>query len=96
MPAYFKEMMTEAKQNGLNALALTEHFNTTRFFDIYQFLDENYSYTQGYYDIQGLKLFPGVEVDVKEGGHILLIGDRTDIVTIRKELISAKRCIYPF
>ncbi|WP_058308351.1 PHP domain-containing protein [Gracilibacillus massiliensis] len=86
MPAYFKEMMEEAKSNGLTALALTEHFNTTRFFDIYHFLDENYSYTEGFYNIEGLKLFPGIEVDVKEVGHILLIGDRKDVISIRKEL----------
>lgn len=86
MPEYFREMMEEAKGNGLTALALTEHFNTTRFYDIYRFLDENYSYSEGFYNIAGLKLFPGIEVDVKEVGHILLIGDRKDIVLIWEQL----------
>ena len=49
MPDYFREMIVEAKQNGLTALVLTEHFNTIRFFDIYSFLDKHYSYVDGYY-----------------------------------------------
>ncbi|WP_303981699.1 PHP-associated domain-containing protein [Niallia circulans] len=86
MPAYFQEMMKEAKEAGLTAIAMTEHFNTRRFTDIYDFLDRHYSYVGDYYDIDGLKLFPGVEVDVKEIGHILLIGNRTDILSIRSLL----------
>lgn len=86
MPTYFKEMMCEAKESGLDAIAMTEHFNTDRFNDVYQYLAENYQYEHGYYLIDGLKLFPGIEVDVKEVGHILLIGDRDDIVAIRASL----------
>ncbi|MGP4038445.1 PHP-associated domain-containing protein [Gracilibacillus sp. D59] len=90
MPDYFREMMYEAKQNGLTALALTEHFNTIRFFDIYAFLNEQYKYVDGFYDIDGLKLFPGVEVDVQEVGHILLIGDRKEVCSIREQLTDFK------
>lgn len=86
MPAYFKEMMYEAKLIGLDAVAMTEHFNTERFYDIYNYLERNYKYEHGYYLVDGLKLFPGIEVDVKEIGHILLIGDRNDIAEIRASL----------
>jgi len=88
MPDYFKEMMKEARAIGLNAVAMTEHFNTTRFYDIYDYLDQHYSYQQGYYDVEGFKLFPGIEVDIKETGHILLIGDREDVIEIRSHLES--------
>lgn len=86
MSEYFREMMIEAKASGLDALAMTEHFNTKRFYDIYDYLYENYPYANGYYIVNGLKLFPGIEVDVKDVGHILLIGDRHDIVEIRATL----------
>ncbi len=88
MPNYFEEMMKEAQESGLDALAMTEHFNTFRFYDIYDYLEENYTYQNGYYNINGLKLFPGMEVDVKEVGHILLIGSLGDILEIRKALDS--------
>ena len=86
MKEYFQEMMSEAKMAGLTAICMTEHFNTKRFFDIYEYLDKQYPYENGYYNIEGFKLFPGIEVDVKEVGHILLIGDRQAILSIRRLL----------
>lgn len=86
MPDYFREMMKEAKASGLTALAMTEHFNTSRFFDVFDFIDANYKYEHGYYLIDGLKLFPGIEVDIRENGHILLIGSRETILRIRSSL----------
>ncbi|RCW77184.1 PHP domain-containing protein [Saliterribacillus persicus] len=88
MPDYFDTMIQEASESGLHALALTEHFNTIRFFDIYDYLDEHYSYQDGYYHVHDVRVFPGIEVDVKEGGHILLIADRKTIKWIRKQLDS--------
>ncbi|MFD0680206.1 MULTISPECIES: PHP-associated domain-containing protein [unclassified Paenibacillus] len=85
-PEYLQESILEAKENGLTAITLTEHFNTTRFFDIYDFLDSKYAYHEDYYDIDGFKLFAGMEIDVKEGGHILFIGNRKDVRKIREQL----------
>lgn len=86
MPEYFLEMMKEAREAGLTGIAMTEHFNTRRYTDIYNFLDTHYPYENNYYMIDGLKLFPGIEVDVKEIGHILLIGNRKDVLSIRSLL----------
>ncbi len=86
MPDYFAEMMREAKESGLTAIAMTEHFNTLRYTEIYDYLDAHYSYEEDYYNIDGLKLFPGLEVDVKEIGHILIIGKRDDILAIHSAL----------
>ncbi|RLL43684.1 PHP domain-containing protein [Oceanobacillus piezotolerans] len=88
MPEYFSEMVKEASDAGLDALAMTEHFNTRKFQDIYDYLDEHYAYVDGYYNVEGLKLFPGMEVDVKEVGHILIIGDKNEILAIRNRLDS--------
>lgn len=84
--AYFKEMMAEARGNGLDAVAMTEHFNTLRYGDIYEVLDRNYPYEHGYYLAEGMKVFPGVEVDIRETGHILLIGERESVLELRNRL----------
>jgi len=84
--SYFEEMIREAKANGLDALAVTEHFNTLAFEEIYETLDRHYPYRYGYYEVEGVRLFPGIEVDIRETGHILIIGDRADIVAIRSRL----------
>lgn len=85
-PDYFEQMIEEAKLNGLDAICLTEHFNTIRFFDVYDYLDAHYRYIDDYYDVNGFKVFPGMEVDVKEGGHTLVIGQRQSIRTMREQL----------
>lgn len=82
-PEYFAEMMFEAKANGLQAVALTEHFNTSNFFAMYETLDQTYPYNGHYYDVNGLKLFPGMEVDIAETGHILLIGLKENVLAVR-------------
>ncbi|NQX67493.1 PHP domain-containing protein [Paenibacillus alba] len=84
--SYFLESIQEARQAGLSATALTEHFNTLRFNDIYETLDQHFAYKQHYYDIDGFKLFPGMEIDVKEGGHILFIACRDTIRELRQQL----------
>lgn len=85
-PEYFSEMITEAKANGLQGLALTEHFNTSNFFAMYETLDRMYPYNGHYYEADGLMVFPGMEVDIAETGHILLIGLKEDILEVRYAL----------
>lgn len=78
----FIEKIREAKESGLDAIALTEHFNTDNFKEIYDQLEENFSYHGDYYDVDGCKVFTGIEIDIKEVGHILLIGNRVDILNV--------------
>ncbi|WP_342429265.1 PHP domain-containing protein [Neobacillus sp. FSL H8-0543] len=84
--AYYEEMAKQALQSGLDGLALTEHFNTSNFHEVYDRLDEHFPYVDGYYNIFGLKVFPGMEVDILEVGHILCIGDLQDIRSMREQL----------
>lgn len=97
-PAYYEEMVGEAKDNGLHALALTEHFNTRNFDEVYQQLDRMFPYNGEYYDADGLKIFPGMEVDIPETGHILLIGRKEFIMETRRQLdgYTEKGAFIPF
>lgn len=83
---YYKEMAKHALETGLDGLALTEHFNTKNFHEVYDTLEEHFPYEDGHFNIFGLKVFPGMEVDIKEVGHILCIGDKQDIRSLREEL----------
>ncbi|WP_159886716.1 PHP-associated domain-containing protein [Paenibacillus puerhi] len=84
--AYFDQSIQDARDAGLDAIAMTEHFNTDHFFHIYEELDRHYPYLDHYYDINGFKVFPGMEVDVDQKGHILVIGDRASILELRQRL----------
>ncbi|MCM3702026.1 PHP domain-containing protein [Paenibacillus macerans] len=97
-PSYYEEMLREATANGLNALALTEHFNTRNFFEVYESLDRLYPYNGEYYEAGPLKIFPGMEVDIRETGHILLIGRKEYILEVRRKLddYTEKDAFIPF
>ncbi|MDU4694224.1 MAG: PHP domain-containing protein [Paenibacillus sp.] len=97
-PAYYKEMIAEAKANGLHALALTEHFNTRNFHEVYENLDRLYPFNGEYYEADSLRIFPGMEVDIRETGHILLIGRKEHILEVRHALdnYTKKSSFIPF
>ncbi|CUH95065.1 hypothetical protein P22_1134 [Propionispora sp. 2/2-37] len=84
---YCQTMFAKAQSSGLDALCLTEHFNTCQFFAIYNLLDKIYPYENEYYLVNGLKVFCGMEVDIRETGHLLLIGHKAAIIELRTRLI---------
>ncbi|MCP3027645.1 PHP domain-containing protein [Halobacillus sp. A5] len=85
-PEEFRRKIKEAKESGLDALALTEHFNAPNFGDIYDMLDTHFSYKHHYYDVDGIKVFPGIEIDVLETGHFLVVAERETIKSISLQL----------
>lgn len=97
-PGYFRDMINEAREEGLSAITMTEHFNTLRFHEIYDELDRHYPYQGHYYEVDGFKVFPGMEVDVAEGGHILVTGTREAIRYVRSQLEghTAPEAFVPF
>lgn len=80
-----------ALKSGLDALCVTEHFNTSEFAKVYNYIYVN-SKVQNDVLIykNGLKIFAGMETDVKEGGHILCIGRIKDILELNDRLKDHK------
>lgn len=84
---YTDWLFSEAKNAGLDALCLTEHFNTLQFEDLYRYLLASGD-RQGDAIIlkNGLKVFPGMETDIAEGGHILSVGPAEAILELNARL----------
>lgn len=82
----FKNIIEEAKENNLTAIAITEHFNTLNFNDVYDTLEKTYTYKKDYFDVDGLKVFTGMEVDIAENAHVLVIGNLKNVREVRKFL----------
>ena len=56
------------RRAGLDALCLTEHFNTLQFADVYGYIASVSRRTGDALELEnGLKIFPGMETDVAEG-----------------------------
>ena len=72
---YTEWLFEQARAAGLDALCLTEHFNTVQFGEIYRYLF-SVGRMEGDSIVleNGLRIFPGMETDIAEGGHILTIG----------------------
>ena len=83
-------MFEECKNTALDAICLTEHFNTTSFEEFYNFVYENSEKDGDCLIFNGLKIFPGMEVDILERAHILVLGKFADIMEINRKLEKNK------
>ena len=85
--AYTDWLFGEARRAGLDALCLTEHFNTLQFADVYGYIASVSRRTGDALELaNGLKIFPGMETDAAEGGHILSVGPLEAILELNRRL----------
>lgn len=84
---YTDWLFHEAQNAGLEAICLTEHFNTLQFDELYRYLmttcrrDGDTLITNS-----GLRIFAGMETDIAEGGHILSVGTPETILKLNQIL----------
>ena len=85
--AYTDWLFGEARRAGLDTLCLTEHFNTLQFADVYGYIASVSQRTGDALELEnGLRIFPGMETDVAEGGHILSVGPLEAILELNRRL----------
>ena len=78
-PAAVDNMVRQARRIGLDALALTEHFHATRYWDVHDYLESAFPCEHGLFRTQGLALIPGAEVNIREGAHVIVLGDVAEL-----------------
>ena len=88
--AYTNWLFREASKAGLDAICLTEHFNTLGFDEVYYYLEKNFEMIGDTFQVGSLRVFPGMEIDIAEGGHILAIGNTADILALNLALTPYK------
>lgn len=96
---YTEWLLREAHIAGLDAICLTEHFNTLQFDELYRYLMEKCKRDgDTLVTTEGLRIFAGMETDIAEGGHILTIGTPETILELnsRLEPYKAKGKFLPF
>ena len=86
----FLEKVNEAKREGMDSLALTEHSNALNFIEAYNFLKNNFEYLNDYYNVNGVKVFTGVEITTNEKLDILFIGNREKILDFNQKILNIK------
>lgn len=95
---YTDWLLGEARQAGLDAICLTEHFNTKQFDELYGYIAAAGDPCGDAWVLGGLKVFPGMETDIAEGGHVLSIGPMDAIRELNRRLepYKAKDRFLPF
>lgn len=86
----FLQGIEVAKEQGLDGYILCEHFNARYIDDIHNYLRENYVYVGDKYIVNNFSVFIGMEVDIKNGGHIIVAGNRDKIELLKEELQDYK------
>lgn len=95
---YTDWLLSTAKNAGLDALCLTEHFNTWQFSELYRYVALSSVREGDTLVFNGLRIFPGMEIDIAEGGHMLAIGILEDMLDLnmRLEPYKGKDSFPPF
>lgn len=88
---YTHWLFSEARLAGLDALCLTEHFNTLGFDRLYRFIAEHSEREGDTLIFDGLRIFAGMETDIAEGGHVLSIGPMEAILELNRRLEPFKK-----
>ena len=86
-PDYTDWLFGEARKAGLDALCLTEHFNTLGFAEVYRYIEGRCTREgDSLVTEDGFRIFPGMEVDIAEGGHTLVTGPLDCILEMNQRL----------
>jgi len=78
-PASVDKMVRQARRVGLDAIALTEHFHASRYWDVHDYLECSFSCEQGVFRGDGVSLIPGAEVNIREGAHVIVLGEVAEL-----------------
>ncbi|OON99087.1 MAG: hypothetical protein ATN35_00380 [Epulopiscium sp. Nele67-Bin004] len=84
----FEKTIAQAKKMGLDALVLTEHMPAQYFEQMFEYLQENFLYNGLCYNVDGFRLYTGMEVDIEGRGHILVMGERNDVLVLRRKFLA--------
>ena len=72
-------MIRMATRVGLDGLALTEHFHAADFWSVHEHLERAYPMSGGVFWAERLALIPGAEINIREGAHVIVLGDVSEL-----------------
>jgi hypothetical protein len=78
-PRSVTRMASMARRVGLDGLCLTEHFHAREYWAIPRHLEESYPCARGVFWADDLALIPGAEVNIREGAHVIVLGEVAEL-----------------
>lgn len=86
----FLQKVNEAKEYGLDSIAMVEHCRAKNFLEGYKFLSQNYKQIEDYYNVNGIKVFYGMEITTRQDLDVLFIGNANLILKLREDVCKEK------
>jgi len=84
----FLLIIEEARLEGIDSLVLTEHCHADEFIGAYDFLSNNYPLIEDYYDVDGIKIFCGIEITTNQNYDFLVIGKPNEVLELRNTIVN--------
>ena len=78
-PVAVTRMVGMARRVGLDGLAMTEHFHATAYWDVPNYLAATFPERGGVFWAGDLALIPGAEVNIREGAHVIVLGEVAEL-----------------
>ena len=78
-PQALVRMVARGQRVGLDALAVTEHLHARTYWRVYDHIERTYPRVGGLYRAGDLSLITGGEVNIREGAHVIVLGDLDEI-----------------
>jgi predicted metal-dependent phosphoesterase TrpH len=78
-PRAVDNMIRQGRRVGLDALSLTEHFHAKNYWDVHNYLEATFPCDRGVFLAGGLALIPGAEVNIREGAHVIVLGEVAEL-----------------
>jgi histidinol phosphatase-like PHP family hydrolase len=72
--AHLLQMLDGAVSNGIGTIAITDHIESADYGTVRGYMRRTFRFEQGGYDVRGLRVFPGTEVQTSEDIHVLFLG----------------------
>lgn len=85
-PGFFRQAVERAQQQQISAILITDHFDNHNFAGIFTALDRDYPYNGHYYLAGGVRFYPGIEVAIREGPHLLFSAPREQVIEFAARL----------
>jgi hypothetical protein len=78
-PRVIPRTVRMARRVGLDGVALTEHLHGIGYWDIHDHLLRTYPTERGVFWSGGVALIPGAELNIREGAHVILLGEVAEL-----------------
>jgi predicted metal-dependent phosphoesterase TrpH len=84
--AHLRQMLDGAMSNGIGTIAITDHIESADYGTVRSYMRKTFSFNRGGYDVRGLRVFPGTEVQTSEDIHVLFLGAEEELDELHRRM----------